>query len=180
VNVFNAIVSIILVLTALATVRLAYMTGKDSKAAAAYAKATVDAAHKTAIATHETAAILSEATAELKGLTLTTRAALEADKRDRRMRSLREIVELTTKINIKAVEAQASGSQTLRIPGQYELAQVLIGLDIPMPNCRALARADGIGSILDVLPGAGVEIATELARADLDADAARHTGREGL
>jgi hypothetical protein len=126
----------------------ARQTGEISRGASEYARETVEA----------------------------TRAAREADERDRRLRELRKIRGLVESIFWQAHDyaGRLLGSNSpFRVAEQNQLAQALAGIDPPMPGCRGVVDAVNAGQAAGAASQARqeVEIAIHNLRASASKDA---------
>jgi hypothetical protein len=156
VNAFLVVVNIILAIAALVTVRFAWQAARSSAEAAALAKESISyvadtakAAEQTAAESAVTAGLTKEVAANLEATLETARGTLktahesrEADDRERRLKRLLDIAEISERIFWVSAEAEGYGSE--RLPEQNVLEQLIAGSGMDLPACRQLGQAHAV------------------------------------
>ncbi len=142
---FNVVVSLILVAAALVTVWFAWQAAKEGAAAARYARETVQVSQDVAAHTSATVEAVQEVASHARATVEASQAALDGAERARRVQQIRDIGQLAETTFWKAAEASdyESRSGGWRVPEQNWLAQALVGIDSPMPECTRLAEGGG-------------------------------------
>jgi hypothetical protein len=155
-DVFGAVVNIVLVAATLAVIWYARETVRESRRATTAAENTVKQAGEIVAAVRELVRVTRE-TVDV------ARAAREADERARLERQLRDLGELAERAFTKA--AAEDGARPMagwRCVEQQYIAVALVGVGVELPKCHTLAGSSQAGSVLAAAVDARHEIAEKL------------------
>jgi len=148
--------SVVSTVTTVAAVVFAWRAALSARDANRYARETAQAAEEANTYARQTAEMSREASAYARETVAATRAAHEADERDRRLRELQEIGRLVESIAWQA--GRASLEDNFGVAEQNLLRQALVGIDPPMPICLMVAQADLPDDAAEAAGEAGDEV----------------------
>ena len=148
--------SVVSTVATVAAVFYAWRAAVSARQANRYASETAQAAEDANTYARQTAEISREASAYTRQAVEATRAAHEADERDRRLQELREIGRLVESIFWQADNHR--GESRFRVPEQNQLAQALAGIDPPMPRCSDVAEGGSADQVFGAASRAREEV----------------------
>lgn len=171
-DVANLVLTCILVALTLVVVIVAWLTVKESKKATDAMKKTVSTLETLLTITRDTATA-SQASAQAARETVEIAgAAREADQRYRQLAQLREIGRSVQRILVSALQAMDSdlsvstesmtpylAQARWRSAEQNMLGVLLVGVEPPLPQCKALVGESQAGQVITAARAADAELA---------------------
>jgi len=174
VDVLGTVINCVLVVLTFAVVWFAWQTVRESRKATKAAGDTVTAVGKLLAVAQETAessAASVEAARQTVEIARETveiaRAARQADEHHRQVEQLREVGRTVQRIKLGALEAmrlrESVGQQAnprWRSADQNALGILLVGVEPPLPKCKALVGESQAGQVLNMAVAAEAELET--------------------
>jgi hypothetical protein len=166
VDVLGTVINCVLLVLTFAVVWFAWQTVRESRNATTAARETVTAVGKLLAVAQETAASSAASVEAARQTVEIARAARQADERHRQLEQLREVGRTVQRIKLSALEAMSleSVGQALsprwRSADQNALGILLVGVEPPLPKCKALVGESQAGQVLAKANAAEAELDT--------------------
>jgi hypothetical protein len=167
VGVLGTVINCVLVVLTLAVVWFAWQTVREARNATTAARDTVTAVGKLLAVAQETAASSAASVEAARQTVEIAQATREADERHRQLEQLREVGRTVQRIKLSALEAvrlresvgQPAGPRW-KSADQNALGILLVGVEPPLPACKALVGESQAGQVLDKAAAAEAELET--------------------
>jgi hypothetical protein len=165
VDVLGTVINCVLVVLTFAVVWFAWQTVRESRKATTAAQETVTAVGKLLAVAQETAASSAASVEAARQTVEIAREARQADERHRQLEQLRVVGRTVQRIKLGALEAmrlRESVGQLAdprwRSADQNALGILLVGVEPPLPECKALVGESQAGQVLAKAAAAEAEL----------------------
>lgn len=162
----GTVINCVLLVLTFAVVWFAWQTVKEGRKATTAARDTVSAVENLLTAAQETAASSAASVEAARQTVEIAQAARQADERHRQLERLREVGRIVQRIKLSALEAEhlQAATQAVNRPwrcqDQNALGILLVGIEPPLPKCKALVGESQAGQVLNMAVAAEAELET--------------------